>query len=158
MTYHYMTWFFLDIKPQLKDKYLVVWPKGKAIIDSELAGLVLKMPGSRLGHTQDLFLQWCCDLVIVKPTIYSNRSPSLTDINNPSGQPVLWFLSLNSKTISSNVIKSKMKIIYVSDVVWMWVHRKYGMSQIIHKIGFIWNKWLILTHCYWQWLIGLTKK
>ena len=38
---------------------------------------------------------------------------------------------LQSKNCSRNVIKPEIKIIDVSDEVWMWVHQKYGMSQTI---------------------------
>ena len=48
-----MNWLFSDQRLQLKYKHLVVRPKQVALPDSDIAGLVLNIPRSRLGHTQD---------------------------------------------------------------------------------------------------------
>ena len=64
-TYHYVTWFFSHQIIQIKEKHLVMRPKKKALLGSEIAGLVLKTPRSHMGPMQDwldtvlLWISYC---------------------------------------------------------------------------------------------------
>ena len=44
------------------------------------------------------------------------------------------------------------------DELWQWVHQKYGISQILHKLQKNCGKKMLIPCYHWLYLIKVTKK
>ena len=106
----------------------------KVLSKSEIAGLLLRMPRSRLGHMQ----YWLASLMLWHIDSETYDLQKWVRLPHCGQQPlvtklVFWCLPLHIKNCSRNVIKYKIKMIDVSDKVWMWIHQIYGMSLIVQN-------------------------